>query len=315
MAGASAAQADLKTVQLQLAKRARLLFLEHFWLSAALAINEEEAGLLRASQASRDIAYESGRGSQSDALEAKLALSLVSSTRLGLLGAQGAVVAKINALLHRDLGAKLSQAPTQLGAVLSSEVKESAWVARAIRSRPELQRLHHQANGLRYAVMEQRRSAMPDLGFSLSYSTMWASPEHRLMAGASVSIPLHFGLRRAAVAQAKADLATSVADRQAEVDTVGAETSAAFAALVAASEQAALFSLEILPTAMAVQNTVEAEYRSGRASFSALMSASRQLWRLKLDHATAVTESHRQYALLLDAVGVLPNDQNMGGAS
>jgi outer membrane protein TolC len=85
--------------------------------------------------------------------------------------------------------------------------------------------------------------------------------------------------------------------------------------LVAASEQAALFSLEILPTAMAVQNTVEAEYRSGRASFSALMSASRQLWRLKLDHATAVTESHRQYALLLDAVGVLPNDQNMGGAS
>ncbi|HKU45182.1 MAG TPA: TolC family protein, partial [Polyangiales bacterium] len=222
-AEALAVQSEWAEQRFKLAQAASDLFDDYLLAVRSLEIQAQHIELLRALQQNLATAYSSGQVAVQSGLQAEAELARLEYQVVVFQTQRDTAIAQLNALLHRDPGAPL--APPAAEEALTDDTDEDS--AEQLKRRPELA-----AARARLHAAEARRQVAdaeyyPDLTFAASYSSMWAMPEHRFMAGVTVNLPLQRERREAAVGEATAMRAESESELQSVTDDVRASIAVA----------------------------------------------------------------------------------------
>lgn len=305
-AEALAAERDYEAVRLELATLASLLFDEYYFLHRALAINDEHIQLLQDFQRIATALYTTGTAALQDPIQAEVEVAHLVHRKIVLGAERDALVARINALLHRRPHAPLPPPPSELP--LPEEAAHAALELQeeALAGRPELEAVEARIQGLQAAVALRRRDFYPDFEAMASFNSMWNESEHRWMVGVGINAPIWRGRLRAAVAEAEAQLAQAASERQRLEDEIRAQVHQALVRLEEAHHVVSLYRSRLLPASRDQVKAALAGFKASRNSFLALIEAERNQRTVELDYHRALADYHRRAAELDRALGRLP---------
>ena len=151
----------------------------------------------------------------------------------------------------------------------------------------------------------------PDFEVTGSYNSMWRQADHRLMIGASVSLPLYRGRLRAAAAEAEAETVAIESEIAAMVDQVRAEVTTSDLRVEEAEHVVSLYRSRLLPASADQVSAALAAFTTGQSTFLALLDAERNQRNVRLEYEEALADVYRRRAELNRALGRLPG--SVGG--
>lgn len=305
---ADVAGADLETLSQELTRMASELYDEYRYVDRALAINAEHQELLREFQQVATARYAAGVAPQQAPLAAEVETAHVEHRQVVLTADRSAVVARLNALLHRPATAELPPAPAADGPALpeppTSDPQEL--IALALRQRPELSAARSTVAAEETGVELARLAGRPDFQPMSSVNTMWMTREHRFMVGLGVSLPVWRERVRAGISAAEAELEAADRQRTALADRIGRDVKIAFDRLEESRHVVSLFGNRLLPAARDQISAARSNFETGQVDFLAVIDAERNLRDVELGLAAARAQHQQRLARLQRAVGLAP---------
>ncbi len=306
LASAEAAGGDFEGARLRLAETASLLFDDYYFAARALEINAAHLALLEELLRIATARYAAGEGSQQDPLQAELEGARLLHEERSLRAESLITSARINALLHRPPAAPLPPPPQQLGAVPPEPLDRAALVERALRDRPDLRAAHARVRARESSVALARREFFPDLTLVGGWDGFWQESQLQPMVGLEIDLPIQLARRRAALAEARAELAGAASERTALEDGVRLEVETAAEQLSEAHHLLGIVESRLLPAARDRAAAARAGFVAGRNDFDALIEAERSLRDAELEREQALVDLSRRHAELSRATGALP---------
>jgi outer membrane protein TolC len=134
----------------------------------------------------------------------------------------------------------------------------------------------------------------------------WQERQLRPSVGVEIDLPIQIARRRAALAEARADLAGAASERAALEDEVRLEVETAAERLSEAHHLLEIVADRVLPAARDRALAARAGFTAGRNDFDALIEAERSLRDAELEHEQALADLFRRHAELSRATGALP---------
>jgi outer membrane protein TolC len=308
LAAAEAAASDFEAARRRLAETASLLFDDHYFVARALEINAAHLALLEELLEIAAARYAAGLGSQQDPLQAELERARLLHDERGLQAERRITCARLNALLHRPPEAPLPPPPAQLGVVAAEPSDRAALVERALRERPELRAADARLRGRESSVALAHRDFFPDVTLVGGWDGFWQKEERELRTavGLEIELPIRFARRRAALAEARAELAAAASERAALEDEVRLEVETAAERLAEGHHLTEILESRLLPAARDRVAAARAGFESGRNDFDTLIEAERSLREAELERERALAELSRRHAELARAIGAVP---------
>lgn len=301
-ADADAADARLGMMRLEMARMAAMLATDWWSVHRQIVLMEET---MQAVDASRDAAlarYAAGKGTNADTLALVAESAAILAEHHAMQFERDVVGARINALLRRAPDAPVPPPPPALPA---------AAVPEGDADRPEAEEAAAMVRAAEAEVRMAKRARLPMVGWMAGWDTMQEMPEHRLMAGVMVEVPLAQAARAGAVAEAEAGRSRAQAEAARMEDAVA--LSVAEARLRWRGQEAALSVIEgeLIPAAEARVETARAAWAAGAGDVRTLLDAERGLRDARTRQALAAAALALRAAELRLALGALPGD---GGA-
>jgi outer membrane protein TolC len=309
-AEAEAASRDFEAVRLRLAAMASRLYDEYYLAARSQAINAEHVSLLRELQQVATARYEVGEAARQDPIQAEVEYShalhreVVLRTRVRVVGEQ------IAALLHLAPDASLPPPPRELSlppddGAAAALLEAQGTGEEALALRPDLAAASARVRAGEARVDLARREFLPDFTVQAAYDRIWQEEELQPFVGVAVELPLQIARRRAALAQARAELAQSESLRDALLD--GARLAVRSAALRESESRHVLHLIEThqLPAARDQVEAARSGFETGRSEFFGVIEAERTLLRVELDLEESRAELCRRRAELERARGRL----------
>ncbi len=303
-AEAKASEQQLAETRLRLATMATLLYDELWLLDRRREIGDEHLRLLATFQQVATGRYAAGLAPQQAPLQAELEGARVEQELVAIGAERARVIAHLNAMLHRPPDGALPPPPSQL-AVADVDSEAGVDAAAADLVHPHLQAREAEVEARRSDLELARRAYLPDLELMTSYNSMWDMGEHRWMVGVGVNLPVWRQRRKAAVAEAEAELAAGEAERAAFEDHIRQEIASARASV---AETAALLRLHrdrVLPAARDQLAAARASFESGAADMLGVIEAERGLRSAQVDYYATVAAHASRRAELASALGRL----------
>jgi len=306
LAEAEAAEHDVEAVRLRLATVTSLLFDELYFLDRSLEINAEHVALLDELLRIATARYEAGSASQQDPLQAEVEHAHLVHREVVLETARRVAREQLNALLHRRADHPLPPLPETLDLPPPGELDPEVLVEEALRARPELRSLGARIEGRESAVGLARREFFPDMTLIGTHNTLWQESDLQPFVGLQVNIPLRIARRRAALDEARAELARAQSEREALVDEIRRAVESGVHRLEEARHVLSLFESRLLPASRDRVEAARAGFETGRNSFLALIEAERSLRDNRLGYEEARATVSRRHAELERALGRVP---------
>jgi len=305
LAGADAASHDFEDARLRLAALASNAFDEYYLAARSLAINARHVELLREFEAVATARYAVGEASQQDPIQAQLEQShalhreAVLRARLRVAGEQ------IQAMLHVAPDAALPPPPETLVLPEGPEAEPDALAEAALAGRPDVAAATARVRAGESAVDLARREFLPDFTLSAAYDRIWQEEQLQPFVGISVELPLQIERRRAALAQADAELARAKSERDALVDEVRFAVRSGALRLSEARHVLHLAETQQLPAARDRVEAARVGFETGRNEFLTLIDAERSLLDIELGVEEARAELCQRRAELDRARGLV----------
>lgn len=306
LASAEAAEGDFEALRRRLAETASLLFDDYYLLARAIEINDAHVLLLEELREIAIARYAAGEAAQQDPLQADVEHAHRLHDGAVLRSEQRVTAARIGALLHRRSEAPLPPPPSRLDPPALEPLEVDALVLRALRERPELRAAEARVRGRRSGVALARREFLPDVTLVGGWDGLWQEAELRPMVGLSIDLPIRIARRRAALAEANAELSGATSERTALEDEVRFEVTSAALRVEESRHVLHLIENRVLPAARDRVEAARAGFETGRNGFDALIEAERQLRDAELDRETSVAKLSQRHAELQRAIGALP---------
>jgi outer membrane protein, heavy metal efflux system len=277
-ASADARQADARTdaAWAELAARIKATYAEYYRAAGSQRLSTEVLGLMARLEQVSQARYAGGLAGPSDAIRAQLEQTAMRAELIALEGEKRQIQARLNALLARESGAPLAdpQALRPIPALASADATSLAERARG--RNPQVQ-----AELARVAAAQAnreltQRNRYPDLTLGLSPSQMrWRITTWSLMA--EMNIPLQQESRRSQEREAEAMVAAARARVEALSQQLIGDLAVNLAGLDAARRSEALVRTQLLPQSELGLQSALAAYENGKAEFSMLLEAQRQI--------------------------------------
>src|SRR5262245_196901 len=306
LAEAEAAESDFEGARLRLAETASLLFDDYYLADRALEINAAHLDLLDELLRIATARYAAGEGSQQDPLQAELEQARLLHDERSLQTERQVTSARLNALLHRPPGAALPPPPRRLPEPAPEPIDRAALVERALRERPELRAADARLRGRESSVALARREFLPDVTLVGGWDGFWQESQLRPSVGLELEVPIQLARRRAALSEARAELAGATSERAALEDEVRLEVETAVERLGEAHHLLGIVSSRMLPAARDRVEAARAGFAAGRNDFDSLIEAERSLRDAELEHEQALADLFRRHAELSRPTGALP---------
>ncbi len=311
-AEAREAEQDFRTLRLRIAMQAVHLYYRLYTVLRFIEIYEEFERELQEHRETLTAHMAAGHAWQDDALKVDVDLGEVSQAQIDFDTQRDLLVAQINELLHRAPELALPPLPSALELPESVSESSIALQAEALTLRPELRaaraRSSRQSAGLELAD----RDFYPDFRVMGRYNSMWATIEHELMLGVSMTVPLWRERRRAAVDEAEALLDQSGADYSAAETRIRTEVDRSYRAQQSALLILGKYRNSIVPAAKDRVQAIRAGLDSGRTSFIEVLRADHDLLTIELRYEKALANAHSRQADLRLATGRLIADTTTG---
>ena len=129
---------------------------------------------------------------------------------------------------------------------------------------------------------------------------------------AGINIPLQFGRRRAAEAEALAKLGEIEARLAEGVDKVALEVTDAYDKLVESEHVVTLYRSKVIPSATENLEAAKSGYESSKVDFLTLITAEKNLMLVELEYEQALTAYHQRVATLERVVGGSVGETSQG---
>lgn len=305
-AGADVAAHELERVRLELATAASLLYDDYYLAHRALAINSEHVRLLENFQRIATARYAAGEAPQRDPIQAEVELAHLVHREMVLETERDVVVARLNALLHRQPGSPLPPPVERLPLPELAALDPARLEELALAARPELARLTAEGTAREATVALRERARYPDFEAMASYNSMWMDTAHQWMVGVAVNLPVWRDRIEAGVAEAEAEAARVGSERERLADEVRAETRIAWARLRESHHILEIYESRLLPASRDQVRAALSGFETGQVSFLALIEAERNLRFVELEYEEHLADLHRRRAELARAMGRLP---------
>ena len=306
---ADASTGDLEALRRELALAASQAFDDYAYVDRALAINREHLALLREFQEVATARYAAGLAPQQAPLAAEVEIAHLEHRDVVLTTDRQALLARMNALLHRDPRAPVPPPPPAPDPIPQMpEIPVSALIQLAMARRPELaaarSRVSAQETGVALAHLEGRPTFQP----TTSFNSMWGTGAHRWMVALGVSVPIWRDRIRAGVARATSAVSEQRSRLAALEDRVAADVSVAFDRFQEGHHVLTLYQSRLLPAARDQTAAAQTAFETGQVDFLAVIDAERRLRDVELGFAGARADALRRFAALQRALGDLPGD-------
>lgn len=302
-AATRSAAAELEGLRLELAREAVHLYADLYVTERAQDVFTSHRELVAAAQGSAESRYATGRASQQDPLQAAVELAHVDHQLVVLRSQRAQLHAQLNGLLHRGPDAPLPPTPPRLLPPTTGEA--------APRLHPDLQAVGERIRAGEARILRAEAERRPDFTVTAAYNWLWGQADHRLLLGLSWNLPVRRDRRRAAIDEARAEVARTRALREAREDALAVARRRAQLGLEEARHVRRLHQERFLPLARDRAAAARAGFEASRNDFDAVLDAERTLRNLELGLHKATAEVLRRRAELAEAEGRLPID--LGG--
>jgi len=299
-------EAAYEDAKLQLAQKVKDAYFRLYFQEQAIAVTEENLGILENFISLTKTRYEVGNGLQQDLLKAQVEQSKLLDKLLTLRQQRQSVLAGLNRLLARP-----SSQPLVLQGVLTLpevHVEPAELQAEARNNRPMFASFQSQV-----ARFESQRK-LAKLDYYPNFN-VWTSYRFRdddlpdrgtdfVSAGFGINIPLWQEKRSEAVAEADSGIRMArrqLEDFQNQVDSTIQDVSAQ---LEKNRDLVRLYATGIIPQSQQSFDASLAAYQVGKVEFLSLLDSLMTLYRYQLDYQRALTDARRNIAQLEAATGV-----------
>lgn len=306
---AAASAGDLEVLRRELALAAAQAFDDYHYAERALAINGEHLELLREFQQVATARYAAGLAPQQAPLAAELEIAQLEHREIVLVTDRRALLAYINALLHRDPRASIPPPSADAAAIpepAGVALDELIEVARA--RRPELAaaraRVLAGETAVRLAHLEGRPAFQP----MTSFNSLWGEGAYRWTVTLGVSLPIWRDRIHAGVARAESAVSERRQRLVALEDRIATDVSTAVDRFEESRHVVALHETRLLPAARDQTAAARIAFETGQVDFLAVIEAERRLRDVELGLAGSRAEALRRFATLRRALGALPSD-------
>jgi outer membrane protein TolC len=296
-ASADARQAEARSdaAWAELATRIKATYAEYYRVAGNERLASEVLGLIARLEQVSQARYAGGLAGPSDVLRAQLEQTSMRAELIALEGEKRQVRVRLNALLARDSGAPLAD-PADLRPVPPLATADAASLAERARARNPL----IQAELARAAVAQNnreltQRNRYPDITLGIAPSQM-GSRITTWGVMVEMNLPLQQDTRRSQEREADAMLAAARSRAESLSQQLLGDLAANLAGLDAARRTEALVKTQLLPqSALGLQATLAA-YENGRAEFSMLLDAQRQVARARQEILKSQVEAQLRLA-------------------
>ncbi len=316
VARAEALQGDYLSARLELALAAATLYDEYYRVARELEINETHIELLADAQAGARAEFEAGRATLQDPLQAEVEASHLEHRRLALRGEHDEIVARLNALLHRDHRTPLPPAPEARDIPEPIAAPAEALIALALAERTELDSAEAEIRAGEAALDLAGAEDRPQFGVSAMYDSMWPGLSHQIMVGLEMSLPIWRERRRGDRDAARAQRERARAEHDHLATEIAADVVALHRRATETLHVVVHYQNEIIPAAEDRAEAAHAAFVAGDLSFNALVDALTRLRDQELEYEQHLAELYTRRAALARSVGRVPGelDDIAGGA-
>lgn len=300
---AESMDSELESVREQLAYETRAAFVDRWFVDRAIEINAANQRLLEEITEIAAQKYGAGTVSKQDVLQADLEREMLVHDGNVLARVKNRSTVKINTLLNRDTGAPLPDSPEALAVAMQPRsIEELKSVAE--QSRPELKAADAKIQSLDVHSELARKEFFPDFTVMAGYDSFWMEKELRPSIGVSINLPIQTGRRRAAVAEARAELARAQSEHTKIRADIMLEVEEAFEDVEESRDGIALYENHLLPIAQENLEAARTGYASGQSDFMALTSARKLLIDTQLKVNEFAASYQNAVAKLSRAIGL-----------
>ena len=309
-----ATSASLEAARRQVVRDLKVAYYEVAFLDHALALIDENRGVLETLIRTTEASYGVGHSSQQDVLKARIDATRLAESASSLLEQRRSATARLNAILNRPSDAPLGRADVPAAierAALGDSTRETRFASAAlgarisdsplpplgdlqqlaIRNAPEL-REHEAMIAAQTARLElSHKSALPDVDVSLQYGQRGGALPDMLTATVSLPIPIQKGRKQDnQVAGASSTLASLHAEHEAKVNALRSEIARLVSELERARTQLALYQRAILPQARAAVTTSAASYQVGKVELPTVLDSQSSLFNYETEYYRALSD-------------------------
>jgi outer membrane protein TolC len=304
LAEAGSAEEDYEWVKIQLATAASNLFDDYYLIERAIEINHIHIALLKEYKESANAQYATSRVTLQIPLQAEVELAQLEYEQISLATDREVIIAKINALLHRDPSTPLPPPPKALHPIAVYETEEQLQQV-ALQNRPDLHAIQAKIDAAETTLRLAHLEYLPDFEVSGTYNTMWPFSSMYTMLGVGFNLPIQLERRQGAVDEASTNIKSLSYKLDQLVDQTFVEVTTALKRVSQAREYVEILQEEILPTAKDELEAAIAGFEAGKNTFLELIESERTLRTLELQLHSALAEFYRQLAMLDQAVGYI----------
>ncbi len=295
---------DLGALRLDLVRQARMTYVDYWRVTRAVEANRELAGLLSQFRSVALAKYAAGLVGQQDPLQADVELAMRDHVAVMLERERRVAVAQLNVLMHQPPETALPP-PAEL-ALPDTSAMHGDLQARARAQRSELRAADARVGAGEAGVAGARRARLPETSVSAGYDRMWSDVAMRPSVGLALSLPIQFTRLNSAAEAARARLARREAERAVVRDRVALEVADAVARFHEQAHDVAITRERLVPLAERALAATRAGYEANRSDFLALLNASRDLLRARLEADESLAALQLARADLDRAVGEAP---------
>lgn len=295
------AASDFETARLDLLRDARAAYFDYYRACRGQETNRELVALMGDSRKVALAKYAAGTVGQTDPLQAETELAMLQHESVVLGQQRRMILARLRALLHLPQTMPLPEPPRDLPAPEAPDTGE--WLSARMQPKwPELAGADASVRAHLATLMLAHRERLPGFGFGFAYDRFWSEPELRGSVTASLDLPLNFGRLAAREREAQAGLARVEAERLAVRDRIDQRIEEASASLGLYLHDVEIMRDAVVPASERSMKAVRAAYEANRSDFLALLNATRDLARAKLELYEAQVMAHQAQAELKRAL-------------
>lgn len=275
-----AARGEERATAAELDEKIEIAFANYYKASKALAINADVSHLAKDMEKVAIARLAQGAGSQADALAARADVTRADVEWLRIGRELRTAAAQLNALLGRPSNTPLAD-PQSLRPLPRPLPDADALLMRLRKANPVLL-----AQGARVRSAEAERELAhkdwyPDVTLGAGAQTNSGSWGYAASIG--IAIPLQWGAKESAEAEAAANLGAARMRLSASVDALEGDLTQALAQLGAAEEMGTTRREQLVPQLAAAYKSALAEYANGRGELNTALDAENRLYTTELD--------------------------------
>ena len=255
--------------------RIKSAYAQYYQTIGLKQLNEDILRLLSDLEAVTQVRYASGLVPQQDAIRAQVEKTMLRSEIINLETEQQQARARLNAILGRPQGARLSAMP-ELRRLPPEKLDSAVLQEKVARTNPLLATQSAQISAADANKRLVNKNRYPDITLGIA-PTQRGSTISSWEAMVEVNIPIRFDTRRSQESEAVAMLAAAKERRQAVANQVTGELQENLVAFEAAEKQERLIAGTLLPQAELTFRSALAGYENGKVDFATLLDAQRAI--------------------------------------